>query len=174
MKEIIICNDYKLRMYHSNDAAYFHDIMQDDELESMMGSKSPKTLHECENLVDMYRTATFRRLAYFWAIARQQDDALVGHIELSRFKTPTSECNLAYFVNAKFRRRGIASSAVCAVAQFWRESMEIKHIRTVVRFDNVASIKTLQRCGFTLREFMKNYKFGDINTDCFLIGIDKE
>ena len=67
---------------------------------------------------------------------------------------------ITYFIGSAYRRRGFASEAAKAYADYFLKHYDIGKMIATARADNPASCGTLERTGFRLRE-RKQYQ--DIN-----------
>ena len=71
---------------------------------------------------------------------------IAGRVNFS--KTGAAEAELGYRVAKKYAGRGIATNAIQRMLPKVKDALVIDRIFAKTSFDNVASIKVLQKCGF--------------------------
>ncbi len=156
-----------LRPYNNDDYVSLYRALSPD-LTYALGSVQPRTLAECRRAVWMYMRG-HGQIGFFYAI--QLGALYVGHIELARFEPPLSDvpsttCNVAYFVNPRYRARGVATAAVGTVLDIFERERYADAINTIVKIQNIPSLKVLTRNGFQITKQLKDYPFGGIPCDC--------
>ena len=84
---------------------------------------------------------------YRWGIALQEDDRLIGIIELLRFDEETSTCSFAYMLSCDSWNQGYGTEALSAVIRFAFEKMEMQKIVADHMSENIASGKVMEKAG---------------------------
>jgi RimJ/RimL family protein N-acetyltransferase len=83
------------------------------------------------------------------AICLSDPDRIVG---MAGFKGPPDDdgvVEIAYGVAAEFERRGIATAAAAKLIEFARQHESVTTIRARTKHDHAASIRVLEKSGFT-------------------------
>lgn len=78
---------------------------------------------------------------------------------LKRDELPDVDIGFAFLPD--FWNRGLASEAATAVLKYAQETLQLKRIVAITNPDNYASIKLLQRLGFTFERLLKLSQDGD-------------
>jgi len=86
---------------------------------------------------------------YRWGIALQEDDRLIGIIELLRFDEETSTCSFAYMLSCDSWNRGYGTEALSAVIRFAFEKLDIDRILVDHMSPNAASGAVMRKAGMT-------------------------
>jgi len=86
-------------------------------------------------------------LHYLISICMKNTAELIGHVGLSPKGT---EVEIGYAIENKYQRRGYASQAVDAMAEWGIQHFGLTQILGIVSADNTASCKVLENAGFSL------------------------
>jgi len=86
---------------------------------------------------------------YRWGIALQEDDSLIGIIELLRFDEETGSCSFAYMLGCDYWNRGYGTEALSAVIRFAFEKMDVDRILVDHMAPNAASGAVMRKAGMT-------------------------
>ena len=82
-------------------------------------------------------------------IADAATDEFLGSIILHSFRWWASQAEIGYWVLPDARGRGVAARAVSLVARWAIEELGLTRIEASVPVDNPASLRTIERGGFT-------------------------
>jgi len=95
-------------------------------------------------------------LALALAIATADTNEAVGHIYvgLTRVKR---QCRLGYWLIPEARRRGYGSSAVDLISRWLLTETDLYRVVAEVHPENVASIRLLESCGYTLEGTLRSW-----------------
>ncbi|MCC6726698.1 MAG: GNAT family N-acetyltransferase [Saprospiraceae bacterium] len=85
-----------------------------------------------------------------WAICLKNDEKLIGTICLWQFDFEKSCVEIGYTLHPDNWGNGLGKEAVAAVVDFAFQSMQANLVEAYVHPQNLASIKLLERVGFTL------------------------
>ena len=90
------------------------------------------------------------------AISRAESDEAVGlvYVGLTRVER---QCRLGYWLIPAARRRGYVSSAVGLISRWLLTEADLYRVVAEVHPDNVASIRLLERCGYTLEGTLRSW-----------------
>lgn len=86
---------------------------------------------------------------YRWGIALQEDDRLIGIIELLRFDQETNTCSFVYMLSCGSWNQGYGTEALSAVIRFAFEKMDIDRILVDHMSPNAASGAVMRKVGMT-------------------------
>ena len=86
---------------------------------------------------------------------------LAGIIGLSDIDWIDRSGKVGYYVGRTFRKRGIATAALSAVADFSFSELKLHRLHTKAFTDNIASIKVLGNCGFVKEGLERQAFFQD-------------
>lgn len=87
---------------------------------------------------------------YTWGIALQDDNSIIGRIDLLRIDEEKASCSFAYMLGKEFWGLGYGTEALKAVFNFAFEKLEIKSIIADHISENIASGKAMQKAGMEL------------------------
>lgn len=86
-----------------------------------------------------------------FAIAEKNGGNVIGSVGCS-FNDELEEVGLVYFIGANKRGNGYAREAAAAFSAHLLKKYALTKILTTVRKENVASCKTIEKAGFSLKE----------------------
>jgi ribosomal-protein-alanine N-acetyltransferase len=90
------------------------------------------------------------------AIARADSDEAVGHVYLGLTRVKR-QCRIGYWLIPEARRKGYGSSSVNLVGRWLLTETDIHRVVAEVHPDNVASIRLLEGCGYTLEGTLRSW-----------------
>jgi RimJ/RimL family protein N-acetyltransferase len=96
-----------------------------------------------------------------WAIA-DRAGALLGSVSLHKIDIEQADAEVGYWVAPWGRRRGVASAAVIAAAQFGFGGLGLHRLHLFHAVENTASCRVAAAAGFRLEgQLRKSYRFAD-------------
>ncbi|WP_052466812.1 GNAT family N-acetyltransferase [Mobilicoccus massiliensis] len=116
---------------------------QDEECARWFGWPAPPGVKRCRSYLERVVAGEFPG-SFVWAI--RTADGFAGGIDLSRLD---DRWNVAYFVHPRFRRRGIATAALCRVCDWAFGELRAKAVSSRVHTENTTSARVLSRVGFS-------------------------
>lgn len=91
-------------------------------------------------------------------ICPSENDAIAGIINLSQiFYGPFQNAYLGYGLGVRFTGKGYATEAVQLVLKYAFTDLKLHRLEANVQPHNIASIRVLERCGFTKEGFSEKY-----------------
>ena len=102
-----------------------------------------ETLEELMNVLARYEEGGF----YRWAIARKEDDGIIGIFELREFDEASDSCSFAYMLGKQWWNQGYATEAMVEIFRFALEELEVQRITADHMAPNAASGAVMQKAG---------------------------
>lgn len=102
-----------------------------------------------------------------FVVCQNIDSKIVGTINLTQiFRKSFQNAYLGYSLDVNFTRKGFMTQAVELILKHAFENLQLHRLEANVQPHNLASIKVLQRCGFTKEGFSRKYlKIDDVWCD---------
>lgn len=85
-------------------------------------------------------------------VTRESDGLCIGGCSLRVSRNVLCEADLGYYTHSQVRNLGLASSAAKALVTFAFDSLKVFRLSARVQTGNQASIRVLQKLGFTVAE----------------------
>lgn len=93
-----------------------------------------------------------------WAIARVEDDLLVGTCGFSWWSHAHLNAELVYDMAPAYWRRGIMRRAIDTVVRWAFDVAGLNRVQAVVMTTNQPSIALLEKCGFSREGLLRQYR----------------
>jgi [ribosomal protein S5]-alanine N-acetyltransferase len=118
---------------------------------------------------DLSRSAFRRRLrryaedqradtSYAFFLFRKADDALVGGLTLANIRRGVAQAgSLGYWIGEPFSRRGLMTGALHGLVPFAFGSLRLHRLEAACIPSNAASIRLLEKMGFTREGYAREY-----------------
>ena len=104
-----------------------------------------ESLASIEKTLERYEEGGF----YSWAIARKEDDGLIGRFDLLRFDEEQESCSFAYMLAKQWWGCGYATEAMKEVFRFAFEELGVRKITSDHMAPNGASGAVMRKAGMT-------------------------
>jgi ribosomal-protein-alanine N-acetyltransferase len=96
--------------------------------------------------------------AYAFFIFRKDDNALVGGLTLANIRRGVAQAgSLGYWLGEPYVRRGYMTAAVNALVPFTFATLKLHRVEAACIPVNIASIRLLEKCGFTREGLAREY-----------------
>ena len=92
----------------------------------------------------------------FLAIADLETDEYLGNVQLHGFKWDDAQCEIGYWVLPEARGRGVSARAARLLSHWAIGALGMERVEATADFDNEASLRSLERAGFTREGTMRN------------------
>ena len=96
----------------------------------------------------------------FFAVVLKQNNKMIGHLYLEHLEPKERlTWELGYIFNPAYQRKGYASEASAALADYTFKNFKVHRIMARCNPDNIASWKLLERIGFKREGYFKKWGF---------------
>lgn len=147
-----------LRRPDEKDAETLCAYYQDPEIGKYIMATDPNTLTEAKAELAYNKSITRSRRGIFWAIARKDNDEMIGSVGLytNNFH---HRAELCYDLSKAYWRQGVMTQALQTALDFCFNRAGFMRIEAVTRVENEASQNILLKLGFEFDSVMKNYRY---------------
>ena len=147
-------------------------IFRDPEAMRYWTTPAMTDVAEAEALLnDIQRHAQAETL-FQWGIARREDDEVIGTSTLFRIDREHRRCELGYILRRDHWGRGLAHEALTAVVNHAFGTLGLHRLEADIDPRNAASIRSVERLGFTLEGHLRErYFVGDEIQDSLIYGL---
>ena len=90
------------------------------------------------------------------AIADLETDEYLGNVQLHGFKWEDAQCEIGYWVLPEARGRGVSARAARLLSHWAIDTLGMERVQASADLDNEASLKSLERAGFTREGTARN------------------
>jgi [ribosomal protein S5]-alanine N-acetyltransferase len=110
------------------------------------------------------------KLVFTWCIELKETGRVIGRCDLGGFVLK-SMADIAYYLSKDYWNKGFISEAVNAVICFGFERLGLHRIQATVMPENEASIRVLEKVGFSREGLLRQYSFGREFHDTVMMAI---
>jgi ribosomal-protein-alanine N-acetyltransferase len=97
-------------------------------------------------------------LAYAFLIFRSDDSAMVGGLTIANIRRGVAQAgSVGYWIGAPFARKGYMTAAVRALIPYSFTALRLHRLEAACIPDNAASIRLLEKTGFTREGYARSY-----------------
>ena len=163
--------EHVLRPLRNDDAADWYAYLADPRVTEHT-SWPPITLElvtslVAKNIADYDQLESLR-----WALARRDDDKLIGSCGYTRFAREQGTAELAYDLAPEYWGRGVMSAAVRAAVAWAFEGGSLSRVEAFAMTTNGPSIAVLERVGFRRERMLAAHRVArGVPRDFYLYSI---
>ena len=126
---------------------YYEQITSDGDVTRYLAMEPHQdigeTMAELEQTLAGYEAGD----CYRWAIARKEDDGIIGLVELSDFEAENEGCSVCCMLGKQWWNQGYGTEAVREVIRFALEELEARKITAAYMAPNAAAGRMLEKAG---------------------------
>ena len=148
-----------LRELYEGDADDIFVFRSDPEVQKYNGVPMADVA-EVAGMVQFSRDQFAGQHGLLWAVERTDDHRVVGLVGLS-YDSYHARASAGYDFARQVWGRGLATEALQAVIRFGFEQMGLNRIEAETIADNAASVRVLEKLGFTCEGIRKEYSLED-------------
>ena len=151
-----------LTAFSREDMPDYFDIIRDDEVQKYLGGGVPvfdKEPHISNWLRNVNERLLSRKVVFTWCMKDKNSGKVIGRIDLGGF-VRKSAAEISYHIARDSWGCGIATESVSRVTAFGMNELGLKRIQALVRTENQASIRVLEKNGYVQEGLLHYYPFG--------------
>ena len=155
-----------LRYHLSSDAVSIFRYASDEAISRHTFIPHPYTIKDAHEFIKLSGSARRKKVAYHYGIEDKETGQIIGGIGLEAIDRVHHKGEIGYWVARPFWRQGIMTEAISLILGLCFAEVELHRVYAHVFPDNIASMRVLEKVGFTreglLRQAaMKNGSFVD-------------
>ena len=150
---------YILREKNINDAEDFLRYFGDKEVNRFILCNIPQNIEESRREVLFWRNVFYSNDGIYFAIARKDNNQMIGSIGLNNHYSQHHRIELSYDLAKEYWRKGVMQSAISAIVDFGFNNLEVNRIEAFMAVDNIPSKNLLLKLNFTLEGILREHRF---------------
>ena len=164
--------EVRLRPWRDSDARLIASIASDPLIPLITTVPSVASPEDVAAYLDRQRRRLEEGAGYSFAITGAASDAAVGGIGLWTSTLDSGRATTGYWVASRFRRRGVASSALRALTTWALTIPEVERLELYVEPWNEGSWRAAEAVGYTREGLLRAWqRVGDTRKDMFIYSI---
>lgn len=148
-----------LRQIRPSDAPAIFAIFSNPEVTRYYDQPTHSDIAQAEQLIARMRQRFDERRTIRWAIARQEDDEVIGTCGFAEWKRHFRCAAVGYELAQAYWQQGIMTETLTAVLSFGFAQMQLKRIEAYVMTGNEASMALLRKLGFQAEGVLREYGY---------------
>ena len=133
------------------DESMYEDVYrnsQDEDNRRFVPDEVFDSLEETKEVVD-HIIASYDSVdgPFIYAVIRKKDNANIGYVQLVKIE---QGWEIGYHIAKRYTGHGYATEAVKLFLDYIKGNMDIKQLYGIALFENKASRRVLEKCGFEL------------------------
>jgi RimJ/RimL family protein N-acetyltransferase len=162
----------RLRAPVEADVPALFAIFRDPEAMRYWTTPPMKDVAEAEALLRDIQHHAQAETLFQWGIARREDDEVIGTSTLFRIDREHRRCELGYILRRDLWGRGLAHEALTAIVNHAFDTLGLHRLEADIDPRNAASIRSVERLGFTLEGHLRErYFVGHEIQDSLIYGL---
>jgi [ribosomal protein S5]-alanine N-acetyltransferase len=139
----------QLRELLDDDAPALFEVFRDEEVTRYYDIDAMVAVASAAVFIANMRQRYGSGMGIRWALESKSERTLIGTIGFNSINQSAHRGMIGYELARKDWGRGLATEAVRAIVRFGHEQMGLNRIEAVVMLDNHASVRVLQKAGFS-------------------------
>lgn len=152
-------NRLLLRQIHPDDAAAIFQVYGDSKVAELDDFDVLEELSEAIEAIEWFERELADRRRIRWGIVRKADGVVMGTCWLGFFEWQARRAEVGFELAPAFWKQGYATEALDAVLDFAFQTAELNRVEATVTFENVASVRVLQKLNFVQEGIGKEREF---------------
>ncbi|MEO9319843.1 MAG: GNAT family protein [Nitrososphaera sp.] len=145
-----------LRTLRETDAASLFNYLQDEKVTKYLRAiPNPYTLKDARDFIKTSHLLLQKQIEFDFGIeyCNAANIQLVGIVALAKAtEGGHGAAEVGYWVGASYWNRGIASESLALVVDYAFSALRLHSVHAYVMKENLASIRVLEKCGFSLEK----------------------
>ena len=154
---VIVTERLRLRELLDDDSPNVFELFRHDEVTRYYDVETMTDVAAAQSLVTFFRQRYATRAGIRWAIEDRATHDFFGTIGFNNINQSAHKGLIGYELVPTAWGRGLATEAVRAVVRFGHEGVGLNRIEAVVMLDNHASVRVLEKAGFSEEGVMRAY-----------------
>ena len=160
-----------LRKVEQTDAAFVLTALSNDELTKYMLIRY-YTLNEVQEQMDYYANHYKNDTGYYWLMQNKITNESIGIIGINNISALHKKAEMGFWLLQMFNNKGYVTEAAKAVLHFCFNSLKLNRVEATVETQNPASIKVIEKIGFTHEGTFKEYETNNgVFIDLMMYGL---
>ncbi len=148
-----------LREPRPTDADALFVIRSNPALMEFIPRPIAQTPADAAALLTLMRDGQVQNEKINWAICRVGDDTLIGMIGYVRIYPDAHRAEIGYILHADYHGQGLMDEALAATIAYGFGAMNLHSIEAIIRPENAASRKLIERNGFVQEGLFRENQF---------------
>jgi ribosomal-protein-alanine N-acetyltransferase len=152
-----------LRSLRPADRQELFEIRSNEETMRYIPRPLAKTLEDADAIIDMINGFVERNERINWAITEKGRDKLIGVIGYVKILPESLRAEIGYVLHTDYLQKGYGFEALNAALRYGFATMRLHSVEAIIRPDNNASIRLVQKAGFIKEAYFRDYVFHEGN-----------
>jgi [ribosomal protein S5]-alanine N-acetyltransferase len=173
---IIKLSDITLREISDDDVENYYYYMINPNVKKFLAEEEILlSVAHAHRELNYWKNLFRYKHCFFWAIVENETNKLIGTCGFNNWNLTHKRAEISYDLNYNYWGKGIMTRSLDEICNFAFEKMQVNRVQATVAHDNFASIRVLEKLGFSQEGFMKKFAvLHGIPTDYYMFGKTKD
>ncbi len=153
-----------------------HEYSIKEDMYSFLEFLPHKTLADTEEYLQKLISRSELDTGHYWFIKKIEENKIIGTFGVTDIDWRKKIGEVSYGISPEFTRTGLFSEALNRVLHYLFKDLDFHRVCATTRFDNIGSIKGLQKQGFEVEGRLKDFylSHNGKRSDALVLGILKK
>ena len=168
---LLDAGEFVLRAIRPEDAADWYRYLGDREVTALTSSDYDSQA-EIEQIIVYFQGSFREKTAMRWAIARREDDMMIGDCGFNHFDRRDHSAVIGYQLSKEHWGGGVMTRAVTSMLRWGFGELDLNRIEATAKPLNLRSARVLEKQGFVREGTLRDYRFErGAFRDCSIWGL---
>ena len=151
--------DFVIREEHDDDIANYFEYYSNPEVNKHILCTIPQNIEEARHDFYYWKNTFSRGDGAYFAIARKEDNKMIGSIGLTGFNSFHKRIEVSYDLSQEYWKKGVMSKAIHKICDYGFYEFKVNRIEANVVPQNLASKNLLEKNGFVIEGYLRQHRF---------------
>lgn len=152
-----------LRAMEMDDLSCLYTVENEESLWPLGYTTSPYSKDFLKQYLESSRSDVFADLQLRLMICRNEDQAIVGIIDLIDFIPKFRRAQVGIVISEKYRGLGYGKDALLCLIRYSKSIIRMRQLHAEIPVSNVASLSLFKSCGFITTGLLKDWVIDENN-----------
>jgi len=147
-----------LREIKAEDTLSIYELLSNSEVIKYDSFDLFTSIKQAEDIINWFSQEYKNKKAIFWGISLIDDSKIIGFCKCE-IEIPKVRADFGYDLRPEYWNNGIMCEALKAIVEFTFSKLQVNRIEATVSIENKASIRVLQKIGFTVEGILRERSY---------------
>jgi len=152
----IITERFKLRQLNKSDSEKIFEIRSNISIAQYLDRPLATSINDAISFIEKISDGISKNQVIYWGIENKSTQEIIGTKTLWQISVDGSQAEIGFELFPIYQGKGVMQEVLPVVIHFAFNSMKLSKIEGEVAFDNLKSIKLMEKFGFVYDRKLEN------------------